>query len=93
MDNKTMITSGREVRDHVEQGWELWHVSKDPLPGRWELRQGAETKLVSWDAIERLRTHYLDWFRAHTEAIQQSRFTWIYRLKQRQFHLAGSAAS
>ena len=80
------ITAGREVRDAVADGWELWHVCVDrsPLPGRWELRRGRQpSRPVHWDAIERVRQHYLPWFEEHTESIEIGRHSWCYRLKQR----------
>lgn len=88
----SVITSAKVVRDMVKQGFELWHVSRDALPGCWELRRDAETHAVSWDAIEGIRRHYTDWFVHETEEIQQGRFTWIYRLKQRPLALRGGVS-
>ena len=76
---KAPITSGRAVRDHVAAGWELWHISDSPIPGRWELRRRHESRPVHWDAIERVRRHYLDWFRERTVEEQVGRYTWCYR--------------
>jgi len=86
------ITSAKIVRKLVEEGFELWHLSPDALPGRWELRRDAEKHAVSWDAIESIKRHYRDWFARETEEIQQGRFTWIYRLKQRPLALRGVAS-
>lgn len=86
------ITSAKIVRNLVEQGFELWHLSPDPLPGRWELRRGAETHAVGWEAIESIRRHYRDWFARECEEIQQGRNTWIYRLRQRSLVLRGVAS-
>lgn len=73
------ITSGRVVRDHVGAGWELWLIASSPLPGRWELRRGREHKRVHWDAIERIRRHYLAWFDAHTTYEKSGRYGAVYR--------------
>lgn len=81
------ITSGRRVRDLIAQGWELWHVSRDALPGRWELRGRGTPLTVSWGAIEAIRRHHLDWFRQHTEETQEGRNTWCYRLRQKQMQV------
>lgn len=80
-----LITSGAQVRDMVRDGWELWHLSPDMLPGRWELRRGAETRHVSWDAIEIIRKRFLGFFREETEEIHQGGRTWIYRSTQAAF--------
>lgn len=79
---RACITSGREVRDLVRDGWELWLIADSPLPGRWELRRGREIRAVHWDAILRIRRHYLPWFEAHTEDEQHGRYGWITRAKQ-----------
>jgi hypothetical protein len=83
------LTSGKTVIDHIRQGWELWHVSSDALPGRWELRRGREQKQVHWEAIERIRRHYLPALDDLVEERQEGRFTWSYVPKQR--NLAGGA--
>ncbi|MHC5655995.1 hypothetical protein [Stappia sp. ICDLI1TA098] len=85
------IMRGREVVDHVEDGWELWHVSKDALPGRWELRRRAESVPVHWDAIEGVRRHFLKWFGEYMTEEQVGRYTWVYRHKQRALSLSGRA--
>lgn len=88
------ITSGKAVREMVRQGWELWHVSDSPLPGRWELRHRSEpTRRVHWDAIDTIRKHYLAWFEAETEETQEGRYTWCYRTPQRTLALTGGRAS
>lgn len=75
------ITSGKEVVSHIEKGWELWHVSDSPLPGRWELRKARERTLqVHWDAIEIIRRHYLSWFEQNTAHSEEGRYqTCCYR--------------
>lgn len=83
MTDRQPITSGREVMEAVADGWELWHVSKDPLPGRWELRRGRDIRPVSWDAITIVRQRFLGWFDEHTEARQEGRYTWAYVPRQR----------
>lgn len=81
------ITSGKEVKAAVADGWELWHVSRDPLPGHWELRRGREVRRVHWDAIGTVRRHYLDWFEENTEALQAGLYTWAYVPRQRRLTL------
>ena len=81
------ITSGKAVKEAVADGWELWHISKDELPGRWELRRGREIRPVHWDAIELIRKHYRDWFKSNTEPMQEGRFTWVYLPRQQNLRL------
>jgi hypothetical protein len=79
-----VVTSAKDVMKHIERGYELWHVSNSMLPGHWELRRNRETKPVSWDAILRIRKHYLSWFEENTEKRQESRWNWSYVYRQRQ---------
>ena len=81
------ITSGKEVKEAVEDGWELWHVSPDMMPGRWEIRRGREIRRVHWDAIERIRQHYRNWFKENTETRQEGQNTWAYLPRQRNLRL------
>lgn len=77
------ITSGKAVIELMRQGWELWHVSNDALPGRWELRRAREHKPVHWDAIESIRRRYLAIVNDIAEERQEGRYTWAYVPKQR----------
>ncbi|HVT23015.1 MAG TPA: hypothetical protein VHD95_00180 [Rhizomicrobium sp.] len=87
-----VITNAKEVMAQIERGSELWHVSKDPLPGHWELRGRKDTIRVSWDAIDLIRRHYLSWFEEHTVSKQEGRYTWAYLPKQRALGLSGGNA-
>lgn len=72
------IKSGKEVLRHVREGWELWHISKDALPGHWELRRGRETKGVHWDAIDLICRHYLAEMDELTIETKEGRYIWSY---------------
>jgi hypothetical protein len=74
---------GKDIVQHVREGWELWHVSSDALPGRWELRRGRQQLPVNWDAIENLRRFHLAALDPLVDARQEGRFTWAYVPKQR----------
>ncbi len=77
------LRSGKAVIKYIRQGWELWHLSNDALPGRWELRRGREHMQVHWDAIASIRRHYLETLDILVEERQESRFNWSYVPKQR----------
>lgn len=76
------ITRASLVKEMVSEGWELWHIATDPLPGRWGLARGHERVAVAWAAITGIRQRYLPWFEQHTQEVQQGRYTWFYRYRQ-----------
>jgi hypothetical protein len=74
-----VVTSGRAVRLAMSQGWELWHTSRDPLPGRWELRRGREVTRVAWAAVDILRGRYRGWLERFVESRHEGGYAWSYR--------------